>query len=245
MGIINVLTKKQNIEELKGIPALIAKLYLSLSEQLGVPWGPIAATGIVAAVTAGLGIGAFALMGGFSTEPEKTTSDEVNDLSNEVYKLTEKANAIEKVTDSFDKLDNKLIKTNNDIKEMNSLLEQAADSLTEEEQKVYNSLATDAQKRKYLDSIVQQAKADADAKRVEQISLIQNMDPKERAKLLNSSSTDAAILQAQSAVYALANNKLYDYIDTMKENNQLTEEKAAAVESLTQSILENMSAEEA
>lgn len=128
---------------------------------------------------------------------------------------------------------------------MNSLLEQAADSLSEEEKEVYNSLATDTQKRKYLENVAQQTRAEANAKRAEQVSLIQNMDPKERAKLLNSSSTDAAILQAQSAVYALANNKLYDYIDTMKDSNQLTQEEAAAVESLTQSILENMSAEEA
>ena len=52
------------------------------------------------------------------------SAEAVNKLSNEIYKLNEKANAINEVTDSFDKLDNKIIKTNKDIEEMNSLLEQ-------------------------------------------------------------------------------------------------------------------------
>lgn len=203
------------------------------------------------AVAAGIAVlvggiyGISALVSAANKKTANGTSEEVNNLSNEIYKLGEKANSIEKVVDSFDRLDNKLIKTNNDLKEMNSLLEQAADSLSEEEQAIYNSLVTETQKRKYLESIAQQARAEADAKRAEQISLIQNMNPNERAKLLNSSSTNASVLQAQNAVYALANDKLYDYIDTTKDNNQLTEEEAAAVESLTQSILENMSAEEA
>lgn len=208
--------------------------------------GWIIAAAILAAVGIAAGAAILALSGAFeSNKSAENASKQINSLSNEIYKLNEKANAVENITDSFDKLDNKLIKTNNDLKEMNNLLEKAADSLSEEEKEIYNSLTTDTQKRKYLDSVALKAKTEADAKRAEQISLIQSMDATERAKLLSSSSTDASILQAQSAIYALANNKLYDHIDLLKANGELTEENSAAVEELTQSIIENMSAEEA
>lgn len=60
------------------------------------------------------------------------SAEQVNKLSNEIYKLQEKANAIDQITTAFDELDNKIIQTNKDIEEMGSLLEQAADKLSDE-----------------------------------------------------------------------------------------------------------------
>ena len=66
------------------------------------------------------------------------TAEKINKISNEIYKLNAKANEINNITTSFDKLDNKLIKTNSDLKEMSSLLDQAADKLDTEIDKKHN-----------------------------------------------------------------------------------------------------------
>ena len=61
------------------------------------------------------------------------TAEEVNKLSNEIYKLNEKVQAVDNITNSFDRLNNKIVKTNEDIKEMNSLLDQIGESLNDDE----------------------------------------------------------------------------------------------------------------
>ena len=85
----------------------------------------------------------------------------------------------------------------------------------------------------------------ANEARTKQINKLKNLSGKELARFLDDKTTNAEILQAQDAIYALNNNELYEYIDLQKESGKLTEEQATAVESLTQSILEGMSAEEA
>ena len=54
----------------------------------------------------------------------------------ESYSTTEILDGIDDIT--FDKLDNKLIKTNSDLKEMSSLLNQAADKLDTEVDKKHD-----------------------------------------------------------------------------------------------------------
>ena len=80
---------------------------------------------------------------------------------------------------------------------------------------------------------------------IEAINKIKSLPAKELARFLDDETTDAEIAQAQDTIYAYNNNKLYEYIDLQKESGELTHEQATAVESLTQSILEGMSAEEA
>jgi hypothetical protein len=71
------------------------------------------------------------------------------------------------------------------------------------------------------------------------------MDSTERRRLLNDNSSDASIIQAQSAIYALNNATLYENIDLLKEKTDMTDAAAQATESLAQSLLEGLSAEEA
>lgn len=185
------------------------------------------------------------------------TAESINKLSNDIYKLNEKANEINNITTAFDKLHNKLIKTNSDLKEMSSLLDQAADKLDTEvdeehnwydgksEKEYYESFKTDEGRRRALTVIENNNRKLANEARDEQINKIKNLPAKELERFLDDETTDAEIAQAQDSIYAYNNNKLYEYIDLQKESGELTQEQAAAVESLTQNILEGMSVEEA
>ena len=244
---------KETTVKAKGMFAGIVSAFSSL----GTP-GIVAGIGLALTLVAALGVGIAAAFGAFNQKKgESNAAESVNKLSNEIYKLNAKANEINNITTSFDKLDNKLIKTNSDLKEMSSLLDQAADKLNTEvdkkhdwydgksEKEYYEFFSSNAGKRKALEFIESNNRKLANEKRTKQINKIKNLSDKELARFLDDKATDAEILQAQDAIYALNNNELYEYIDLQKESGQLTEEQATAVESLTQSILEGMSAEEA
>ena len=185
------------------------------------------------------------------------SADAVNKLSNEIYKLNEKANAINEVTDSFDKLDNKIIKTNKDMEEMNSLLESAADNLSDDvddnedigygkgvsEKEHYQSLATQEQKLDFLNQVEKESRDEIKNKQLEQIKRFQNSN--ELGKLLDENTASANIKKAQSALYAINNSRLYDYIDNLKETTNLEEERADAIENLTTAMLAELSVQEA
>lgn len=241
----------------------------TLAEKIKAGWAMASSAGAIPYIGWGIAIAILAAIGiGLAVNASKQekynksaegTAESINKLSNEIYKLNEKANAINSITTSFDKLDNKLIKTNADLKEMSSLLDQAADKLDDDieededigygkgvsEKDYYESLQTDKAKREFLDQVEANARAKANEKRTEQINKIKNMDASEKKRFLSEDATNAEILQAQDAIYALNNNELYEHIDALKESGELTAEEANAVESLTQSILENMSVEEA
>ena len=255
-----LLKKKENQEEKKGLGTKVAGMFAKVVQAFssgGIP-GVIAGIAIATALAVGLGVAIAASVGAFSgdTGADKA-ADEVNKLSAEIYKLNEKVQAIDKITDSFDSLDNKLIKTNSDLKEMSSLLDQAADQLNTEvdeendwykgksEKEYYESFTSDEGKRRALELIKNNNRNLANQKRSQQINKIKNLSGTELGRFLDDNTTDTEVLQAQDAIYALNNNELYEYIDLMKEKGELRDEEAAAVESLTQKILEGMSVEEA
>lgn len=216
---------------------------------------PVAGWVIAIGILAALGVAAIAAATASASAYKKSaegTADRINDLSNKIYKLNEQAVAIDKITDSFDNLDNKLIKTKKDLEEMNNLMEQAAEKLSDEgdfqdgktEKEWFLSQDEEAQ-RLYLDRKQAQNKLDLQKKRNEQKNTIEKLNSTERKKLFDESSTDADIIAAQGAIYALNNAELYNHIDLLKENKTLNNEEAAAIESVTQAMLENMSVSEA
>jgi hypothetical protein len=206
----------------------------------------------------GIGIGVAIAKNIQYNKSAEGTAEKINELSNEIYKLNEQAQAIDNITNSFDKLDKKLIKTKEDLAEMNSLLEKGSeimdDSIGEDEDKgfgegvsekqYYDSL-TNEEKKIYLARKRDQIDADLAAKRQAQKDLISNMNASERQKLLSSTATDPKIIQAQAAIYALNNQEIYDNMDILKESKDLTDDAAASIEGMTQSLLENLTAEEA
>lgn len=212
---------------------MFAKVVSAFSSA-GIP-GVIAGVTLATALLAALGIGIAASMGAFKPASDKA-ADQVNTLSNEIYKLTEKANAIAQVEKQFDALDNKIIKTAEDTKEMAKLLESAADKLTEEDKATYENLQSNQAKRTFLEEKEAEYREKANEKRQEQLKVLRQLNDEQRKELLTAK--DANSLMVQDAVFSINNNTLYEYIDTLEEVND-------GVESMTQNILEMLSAEDA
>lgn len=181
-------------------------------------------------------------IGSLGDSAEKT-SENINKLSNEIYKLNETANKINNVTSQFDKLDNKVIKTKEDIEEMNSLLDSAADALDEDDKKTYDNLQTNEAKRRFLEQKEAEKRAEANAKRQEQLREINSS--KYKTTILDDNTTNSDYLETQSAIRAIANNEIYETIDALKEEGIYTDEQLKNTEDLTEAILAEVSAMEA
>lgn len=203
--------------------------------DLGV-WGiPIAIAVVAALIGATLGINA-----AVSNAKKNSYSGQVNsinELSKSIYDLNKKTTALDTVISKFDDLDKKVLKTNADLEEMSSILDSAADSLSDEEKDVYESLSSLSAKRRYIETVKNNAQTELDAKRLEQRNKV--------LKMYNSSnwnrfkgSNKSEDIQAQDAIYALNNANLYKLID---ETNTLN----SGTEQLIQTLLEQVDLEKA
>jgi hypothetical protein len=219
-----------------GIPGIIAGIATAISV--------VAMIASVAGIAIG-GISAAVKSAKAKDDSAETAAKEINDLSNSIYKLQEKANAISQITSSFDSLDNKIIQTNKDVEEMSSLLEQAADKLDDDveddenigygegiSEKEYYQQLDDNSKREFLDQIEQEARTEAKQKRDEQIDYFRN-----NSDLLNENTTNAEIKKAQTSIYANAVYNLQDYIDTLKDAEGVNSETASAIETMTEAMI--------
>lgn len=209
----------------------------------GLP-GAIAGIAMAASIAAALGltiIGTIgAVQGGlFNTESraDKTT-DEINKLSNEIYNLSTTSRILNSAVKSYDELDKQIIKTKEDQKEMNALLDQAADKLTDEQKAIYQSLSSPERRRNYIASIIKQNEEQIRADRLEQIAKVSSLDASERIKLFNPNTTNSDYLNMQGAFYTTAKSYLYDYIDTLDKIND-------GVEALASNIIDNLAPAEA
>jgi hypothetical protein len=126
---------------------------------------------------------------------------------------------------------------------MNKTLSDVADKLTDDEKDIYDNLSTNAQKRAYLEQIESESLEKANEDRGKQVKILKSLTEEERKTVLTG--TDSKYLEAQSALYALNNNTLYDTIDALKESGSYTNEELTATEELGQQLLENLSTEEA
>jgi conjugal transfer/entry exclusion protein len=179
----------------------------------------------------------------------------VNQLSAEIYELDQRAQSIRNITEEFDALDNKILKTSEDLAQMETLLDQAAESLDNEEvddkedtgygegisqREAYDALETQEAKREFLEQAANDAEAQADQKRQEQLDTINNLSAADKKNFMTSKSAD--MVKARDAIYAINNNRVYKQIDAMTESGAVTEEAAAATEALTQSLLSQVDA---
>ena len=189
----------------------------------------------------------------------EATSERINEMADVMYKLNKQKSEIEQITNKFDELDNKLIKTNEDLKEMSSLLGQAGEKLMDEEvgkkenigfgegvsaKAYYEKATTDRGRREALDYINKVSEVRNKRTQNNIISEFRKMDSKEQAKVLNSKD-NAKFLETQDTIYSINNSSLYEYMDELKESGSITDEVAASVEKFTQNILDNISAAEA
>lgn len=197
--------------------------------------GLLAMAGI--ATVAGLAIASST--GAFKSDAERI-NNKINSLNSDIYNLTKTAQSLNTITSSFDDIDQKLIKTNDDLKEMNNLLAQAKDSLSDEELTNFNSKATNAAKIDYLKELTAAKNAQSLQKYQEQIKIINRMNSKEKNKLYDTN--DTTYSETRSAITQGNNIQLYNAIDNF---TGLTSQEKKAVESLAQSMLAELDVQEA
>lgn len=235
------LKKTEGTVEKQGLKTKVASMFASISST-----GKTLPTAIAAIALATTAVAAISgLVGGlasFSIKKSRTSAvDNITEKGNEIYRANEKTTAINSIASSYDKLDGKLIKTISDQKEMNSLLSQAADKLSDEEKEYYNNLQTDKLKREYLDQVQQQTKDSLKATSDAQRAAIKNS--RYRDQWLTG--TDANALKVQDQVFAGAKRSAYEYLDSLVAVNDAYKDLYDSVEDVTNALIENMSAKDA
>lgn len=187
---------------------------------------------VAAAVLAAFGVSAAIIGGGLSglASQQEQAAEKINTLSTDIYNLSTRATELQSLVDTYEELDRHIIQTTADQEEFNTTLDEAADKMTEEQKAVYESLSTNKLRLDYIKQIIAQSKAEAAAKRQEQLSLVAS-----NPELLTDTSDSAQ--KVQSDVYATANQLLYDYDDIKGYDSD--------VETVVQAILEGLSATEA
>lgn len=247
------LQETSNRKEKEGLLAKVTGMFakvVSAFSSGGIP-GVIAGIALATALAAALGVGIAAAMGAFNKgTAADSAADNINKLSNEIYKLNEKANAIKTIEDQFDALDKKIIKTAEDQEKLNELLDSAGDKLSAEnkkdskgkdiagtsEQDIYNALETEQDKYNYLQQAEKNARQRVEDLRRQQLNILESLNEASRKELLTNQ-TNTEYLKVQSAVRATVNQQLYDTVDLLKDAKKGTEE-------FTQAILNQMSASE-
>lgn len=179
-------------------------------------------------------------------------ADNINKLSGEIYELTERARALDDITNSFQDIDDKVIKTKKDIEEMNSLLEQAGDELSDEieededigygkgvsAKEAYAALSREEDKVAFLEAEAKRNRKLANEKRQEQLDTFNNARREEKKLLLYGK--DAQYVTARSAIYGINNNSLYERIDALKDLPDADKEALESTEALAQSMLNEL-----
>lgn len=136
-------------------------------------------------------------MGAFSSKDKREdAADDIKNLSAEIYKLEESAQAIDAAADHFEELDNKVLKTKADLQAMNEDLEKIGETMSEEDpdnknateydkeisqitggksEKEYYEGLTDEGKIKFARQKAEAQRREADRKRDEQVKVLQNL----------------------------------------------------------------------
>ena len=188
------------------------------------------------AILAAVGLGIAVSVGAFNKENQevKKTNEDISDLASTIYKLSEKSEKINNVLNKFEQLDNKVIKTTEDLKEMDNLFSSIADALSEGEKKEYQLLETDAARLKMLEDINKQAKLSTEQARETQRNTILNTSAK----------TIAGSAINLDSLHSLNRNTLYDTIDNSKDDLKLTTSAITTTRELVESMLNQMSVEQ-
>lgn len=226
------LTQKEKNEEVKkGAVIKENSLWTMVGSAFKENWK----IGLAVAAAVGIAIISMAAAAGaFKSESERT-NEQINNLSADIYNLTKTAQSLSTIGNSFDAIDDKLVKTNADLKEMNDLMSQAADQLSDDEKKVFSGYSTNEAKRAYLQRLSEAKNAEALRKYNEQTTIISRLSSTEKAKFLNEE--DTTYSTAREAVRAGNNNLFYKSLDQLPD---LTSEAKLSIQSLGESMLAQM-----
>lgn len=167
-----------------------------------------------------------------------------SELANEIYKSTKNAEKIDEITSKYDALDQKLIKTNKDLKEMNSLLESGAELLDTEDDNWHGTGKTEkdwyegldnTSKRVYLTTKAEQENKQAEDAMKKIVSNIAR-----HRELLENSSDNEFYAETRAQLVSANNTLVYSKLD----NLNLSLEETQALQDLTAAMFENMDAQD-
>ena len=223
-----------NAKSAKGLAVKAKAAIAAIIGQIGIP-GLVIGAALAAAFGIGFAVNQYHKEKEYSSAEK--TAERVEALAVEIYKLEQKSNTIRKVSSSFEDLDNNIIKTKEDIEEMNSLLDQAADSLDEDQKAVYNAATSRAEKIALLEKFQQEADREIRAKQQEALNEVTNS--RERDKLLDTGTTDTKTLTTQTLIKNINKTNLYDILD----NSNIKAKES--IEEFTSTILGAISPAEA
>lgn len=210
---------------------------------------------MVAALLVGGAIAGIATLASKNTSGKKETK-EIQNLNKEIYDLTKRAESMQTAISKFDELDEKIIKTNEDLKEMNNLLTSAADSLDDtkvknkddigygkgvNQKQAYEALTSNVEKRAFLEqeaAKTRQQIIDKYAKARKDIDSLRSKG--QLQKFLTGSSEDARAVRDN--IYAYNNLKMYNVMDELVGKGVLSSTEKSSIETWTQKILENVDA---
>ncbi len=226
------LTKKQTKEEaVKGAQVKKNSLWQIVGSAFKENWK----LGLAIAAAVGIAIvGMAAAAGAFKSESE-VANEQINKFSADIYNLTKTAQSLSTIVNSFDAIDEKLIKTNSDLQEMNDLMAQAKDQLTDEEKNIFNSYSTLEAKRAYLERLAAEKRTSALQKYNDTVNVISRLSPTEKARFLDE--TDRIYSTAREAVRAGNNNLFYKSLDQIPD---LTTEAKLSIQTLGETMLAQM-----
>lgn len=247
MTSVHAKRKAYNRDEIKDdakkLPGKTSNAAAEIIGQLGVYGIPIA---LAVAAALGAAIMGISYVISSNANNANNTAKDVNKLSKQIYDLNKKTTELDSVIDKFEAIDNKVLKTNKDLQEMQELLASAADSLSDEEKEAFKSFSSLKAQKEYLESVRDDAAGNLNSAREKQrqrIRRLRNNGGTEWNNFLTG--TDTEIIQARDAMYALNNSTLYNYIDNLKQANQLTNEAATTTEKFVQALLDETDAAKA
>ena len=210
---------------------------------------------MVAALLVGGAIAGIAALASKNTSGKKETK-EIQNLNKEIYDLTKRAESMQTIVSKFDALDEKIIKTNEDLKEMNNLLTSAADNLDDTEVKgkddigygkgvnqkqAYEALTSDIEKRNFLETETKKTHQKIASKYDESRRQIEKLRSKGKLNsFLTGSSEEARAVR--DSVYGYNNLKMYNTLDELTNSGAITSAESSNIETWTQKILENVDA---
>lgn len=210
---------------------------------------------MVAALLVGGAIAGIAALASKNTSGKKETK-EIQNLNKEIYDLTKRAESMQTIVSKFDALDEKIIKTNEDLKEMNNLLTSAADNLDDTEVKgkddigygkginqkqAYEALTSDIEKRNFLETETKKTRQKIASKYDESRRQIEKLRSKGKLNsFLTGSSEEARAVR--DSVYGYNNLKMYNTLDELTNSGAITSAESSNIETWTQKILENVDA---
>lgn len=235
----------------------------NLSTKAGAMWTAIGSAfkenfwiGIALAAIAGIAIIAAVGSKIAKASSGKEQAKEIQNLNKEIYDLTKRAESMQTVVSKFDALDEKIIKTNEDLKEMNNLLTSAADNLDDtkvkdkddigygkgvNQKQAYEALTSDIEKRNFLETETKKTRQKIASKYDESRRQIEKLRSKGKLNsFLTGSSEEARAVR--DSVYGYNNLKMYNTLDELTNSGAITSAESSNIETWTQKILENVDA---